>query len=114
MAYGNGNIFKNNTDGTLTRLNFAGPNFSGAFTEDIIADGFVYGDLAGVGPDNAFYINVAQFEFPNGAFGGGYALMRIEVVGGGGFGDDAGVPEPGTLALLGLGMLGVAGLRRKS
>lgn len=110
MAFGGGKIFKNNTDGTLTTLTFAGPNFSGAFVESVIADGFVYGDFAAVGPDNAFYINVGDVKFADGAHDGFYSLVRIAAVDGGGFGGD--VPEPGSLALAALAFAAIGAVRK--
>lgn len=110
MAFSGGKIFKNNTDGTLTTLSFAGPDFSGNVVETVIADGFVYGDFAGVGPDNAFYINVADFKYADGTHGGGYGLVRIAAVDGGGFGGT--VPEPGSLALTGLALAAMGRVRK--
>ncbi|WP_082568061.1 PEP-CTERM sorting domain-containing protein [Pelomonas sp. Root1217] len=111
MAYGQGSIFKNNTNGTLTKLSFSGPNYSGTVTETVIASGYTYGDLATVGPDNAFYITGLGFKYPNGAVDNGWAVVRISLTGGGGFGTE--LPEPATLALTGLALAGVGFARRR-
>lgn len=111
MAFGQGSIFKNNTNGTLTKLSFAGPGYTGAVTETTIASGFSYGDLATVGPDNAFYITGTGFKYPNGATEFGWGVVRISLVGGGGFGAE--LPEPATLALTGLALAGVGIARRR-
>ncbi len=111
MAYGQGKIYKNNTDGSLTRLSYAGANYTGAETEELVADWSGYGDLAAVGPDNAFYINGYGFNYPNGAYADAWTVVRISLVDGGGFGNE--VPEPETLALALTALAGLAWTRRR-
>ncbi|MFQ5508831.1 MAG: hypothetical protein ACE5FN_05785 [Leptospirillia bacterium] len=57
IAFGNGRVFTNNTDGTISRLTFSGPGYTGASTEEVIASGGAYGDFAAVGPDGALYVS---------------------------------------------------------
>lgn len=113
-AYGQGAIFKGNIDGTITRLDFAGPNFTGAATETLIASGVLYHDLATIGPDFSFYLTVLGAHYENGVQAGysGGSVVRLTKVGGGGFGNDPGVPAPGALALLALGLCGFSASRR--
>ena len=120
-AFGGGAIYKANTDGTLSRVDFSGPGFTGTGTETVIADGLLYSDLATVGPDNAFYITNLGAHYPDGyqaPFANG-GLIRVSLVGGGGFGNEppvtTGLPEPGSLALMAVALAGLAGaMRRRS
>jgi hypothetical protein len=68
---GSGNIFTNNTDGTVTRLNFSGANYTGFTGTTLIASGGFYGDLASVGTDGAFYLSQYGTRFDDGTLGGG-------------------------------------------
>lgn len=124
MAFGDGSAFANNTDGTITRLDFAGAGYTGAVTQTIFASGGAYGDLASVGPDGAFYLSqygpIGGIHWDNGATTYDTVFVRIAAVGGGGFdpgpgvgGGTTSVPEPGTLLLLGSGMLGLVYAKKK-
>ncbi len=135
MAFGDGAVFANNTDGTITRIDFAGAGYTGAATEVIFASGGSYGDLAAVGPDGAFYVSQWNNRGPikwgddaNTTTGGRSTVVRISLKnagpGGGGFNPSPGtgpgpgpgngnnVPEPGMSMLLAMGMLGFAVSRR--
>ena len=118
MAYGNGSIYKNNTDGTVTRLDFTDSTYSTLVSEVLIASGGGYGDLASVGPDGSFYVTNQNLMFADGTYTGGYVLARISCnsgpcFAGGGIPDPTSVPEPATLLLTGVGMLGMALSRRR-
>jgi hypothetical protein len=107
-AFGAGAIFGNNTDGTVTRYDFAGPNFSGAFTTSVIVEnGGCYHDFGAVGPDGRFYLDVDCVHYPDGTVEFGRHVATLEFIGGGGFGN---VPEPATVALFGTGLAGIGGL----
>jgi len=124
MAFGGGSAFANNTDGTITKFDFTGPGYTGAVTQTIFASGGAYGDLASVGPDGAFYLSqyggIGGIHWDNGVTTSDTVFVKIAAIGGGGFTPPPGVPpatgtvpEPGTLLLLGSGLLGLAYYRRK-
>lgn len=115
IAFGGGSAYGNNTDGTITRYDFAGPGYTGAVTETVIASGGAYGDLASVGPDGFFYVSQwGNIHWDNGTTTYSQAIVRIGPEGT--FDPSPGVapvPEPGTLMLLGSGALGLAFFRRR-
>lgn len=78
----------------------------------LIANGFSFGDLAAVGPDNAFYISTQQVRLNDGSSRGAWNVVRLELVTGGGFGNEQ-VPEPGTLALVAVAMAGMGCVQRR-
>ncbi len=125
-----GNIYTNNTDGTITRLNFA---VSGDYTSwidnTLIASGGFYGDLAAVGHDGAFYVSQYGTGYADGTRNSFASIVKISFIGEGGFVDggtggstDVGgdsidrisVPLPGTLALFSLGLLGMRLMRKQA
>jgi hypothetical protein len=108
-AFGGGFAYTNNTDGTITRLAFAGPGYSGAVTETVIAAGGAYGDLAAVGPDCSFYVSqwgdtFGANHWDDGSSTNESAVIRISKNDGScGFASGGTVPEPASLWLMALG-----------
>ncbi|TLS75688.1 hypothetical protein FE236_09000 [Mariprofundus erugo] len=90
MAYGDGSIYSANTDGSISRTDFSGPDFTGRATETIVAAGGFYGDLSSVGPDGSFYISTNGLRYDNGTTAGGWGVVRISKAGG--FSTPPGVP----------------------
>ena len=126
MAFGGGAAYANNTDGTITRLTFAGAGYTGAVTQQIVASGGAYGDLATVGPDCAFYVTqygpIGGVHWNNGASTSDIAVVRIAATGATcGFELPPGIPPPpatgtpapGTLALVGIALLGLGYTRSR-
>jgi len=91
MAFGSGAVFVAVTDGSISRIDFSGPNFSGTATETTVASAGTYGDLASVGPDGAFYISVSGLNYDDGTTAGGWGVVRISKAGG--FSTPPGVPS---------------------
>jgi hypothetical protein len=128
LAFGDGawsgSLFSNNNDGTITEYASLGPGYTNApVITDIASGSFAYGDLAGVGPDCAFY--VSQFDnngyhgstpgigthWDNGVTNNEPSIIRIAAVirnsdgtvsESCGFHDphEGTVPEPGSLVLI--------------
>lgn len=114
IAFGDGAAFGNNTDGTITKYDFAGPGFTGAVTETVIASGGAYGDLASVGPDGMFYVSQwGAIHWDDGSTTFENTIVRIGPDGF--FSPSPGtgrVPEPSILFLMSLGLLGLFSFRR--
>jgi hypothetical protein len=92
IAFGGGALYSNNTDGSISRFDFSGPNFTGTVTEVVVAYSGFYGDLASVGPDGSFYVTQNRIRYDNGALAGyGYGVVRLSRPGG--FETPPGVPS---------------------
>ena len=90
MAYADGSIYSANTDGSISRYDSSGPNFTGSATETIVAANGAYGDLSSVGPDGAFYITTNALRYDDGGYRSGWGVVRISKPGG--FSTPPGVP----------------------
>lgn len=112
-AFGNGAVFGNNTDGTITRYDFTG-DFTTPYTESIIASGKSgYQDFAAAGPDGAFYVTRDCQVYTDNFTDCGRNLVRLELVTGGGFDPGTVTPEPATVTLMATGLIGLFGVVRR-
>ena len=104
-----GNIYTNNTDGTVTRIEFGSGYSAGPTGHTLIASGGFYGDLAGVGVDGSFYLSQYGTRFDNGAINGNTSIVKLSFnsSSGGTFvdGGRSSVPEPGIFGLMALPLL---------
>ncbi len=91
MAFGGGSLYTAATDGTVSRFDFTGPNFTGTASEVIVAyHSGGYGDLSQVGPDGAFYVTQNHTRYDDGSTTGGWSMIRLSIPGG--FDTPPGVP----------------------
>jgi lysophospholipase L1-like esterase len=70
-------VVTNNTDGTMTRLDFPANDYSQSATVSTFASGGFRGDLTQVGPDNCLYLTQAGARFDDGTTAGQNSLVRI-------------------------------------
>jgi Ca2+-binding RTX toxin-like protein len=66
-----------NNDGTMTRLNFPGDDYSKPPTQELFASGGFRGDLANVGPDGCLYLSQGGTRFEDGTTTGEGSLVRV-------------------------------------
>jgi hypothetical protein len=84
MAFHAGNalsgpyLMSNNTDGTVTRYDFPGNDYSQTPTLTSFAAGGFRGDMAGVGPDECVYLTQIQTRYDDGTVDpGNNSLVRV-------------------------------------
>ncbi len=82
-------IVTNNTDGTMTRLDFPGDDFTQPPVESLFASGGFRGDLSQVGADGCLYLTQAGARYDDGTETGENSVVRIC----GGFAPPPGVSE---------------------
>jgi hypothetical protein len=70
-------VVTNNTDGTMTRLDFPANDYSQSATVSTFASGGFRGDLTQVGPDNCLYLTQAGTRFDDGTIASQNSLVRI-------------------------------------
>ena len=70
-------IVTNNTDGTLTRLDFPGGDLTAQPSVSVLSSGGFRGDLVSVGQDGCLYVTQAGTRFDNGATTNASSLVRI-------------------------------------
>jgi uncharacterized repeat protein (TIGR01451 family) len=70
-------VVTDNTDGTMTRFDFPGDNFTMIPVQSVFASGGFRGDLSQVGPDGCIYLSQDGTRFKNGVTSGNSSLARI-------------------------------------
>jgi hypothetical protein len=70
-------VVTNNNDGTMTRLDFLGDDYTKAPTVTTFASGGFRGDLTQVGPDGCNYVTQRGVKFDDGTSSGGNSIVRI-------------------------------------
>lgn len=90
-------VATNNNDGTITRLDFPGGDFTQPPTKTLLAAGGFRGDLTQVGPDNCLYATQDGTRFLDGVVSGANSVVRICP----GF-----VPPPGVIPATGSFVIG--------
>lgn len=86
-------VVTNNTNGTMTRFDFPGDDFTQVPTQSTFASGGFRGDLTQVGPDGCIYLTQAGTRYNNGTVTSQNSLVRIC----GGF-----APPPGVVPAISL------------
>ena len=88
-------VLTNDTDGTMTRFDFPGNDFTTAPTQSVFASGGFRGDLSQVGPDGCLYLSQDGGRYDDGSSTGSDSLVRICP----GFAPPAGVAQPPTVTI---------------
>lgn len=88
-------VVTNNTDGTMTRFDFPGDDFTKTPTQAAFATGGFRGDMAQVGPDGCLYVTQDGGRYDDGTSTGSDTLVRICP----GFAPPAGVAQPPTVTI---------------
>jgi hypothetical protein len=70
-------VVSNNGDGTITRYDFPGDDYTQTPTQSLLAAGGFRGDLSQVGPDGCLYVTQAGTRFDDGTVGSTNSLVRI-------------------------------------
>jgi hypothetical protein len=93
-----------NTDGTITRYDFPGDDYTMAPTTSTFASGGFRGDMAQVGPDGCLYITQNGTRYDDGSTSGDNSLVRLCF----GFAPPVGVapaPQAGIAHSIGVGVV---------
>jgi hypothetical protein len=70
-------VVSSNTDGTMTRFDFPGDDYTQTPVQSIFAISGFYGDLSNAGPDGCLYVSMGGTRFEDGTTSGEGSLGRI-------------------------------------